>query len=559
METTIVVIGSSISGNLAAGYLKKQFPDWNVNVIGDFSDKSPVVGESLTEFSTYLLHEVGLGQCLEEKHFHKYGLTFYFKESIDNPACRTYAVHEAPCIPPMPSNQINRFEIDRELKRLNGQRGVVHHKGKVSDVTFSNQARGGTHIVEYKNMEGRMHQVPAQWVIDASGRSRFLAKKLGLKSQAPYQRSSFWFRLVDFDRDRLAEIRAVKPEQQCYDSYYVTHHFMGHGNWVWCIPMNTTEHSNMMSIGIVWRPDIFEGEVRSIDDFLEKVGQEHPVLCDLIRSGKVHDTNLYRNYLYESSQVYSDNGWFLIGDAGDSVDPLYSTGLVMTSIQITQIASILGKHQEGSISSRYTADLEAAYKAVRNALQTEISTMYEIMHDPYQCQWRMHFSSMVYFFLMLPSWLSGYMSHPVGARWIKKATEGGIENMKELVTLLPQGSMRLRGISAEQLPNRYFETVNWELWKGEEHKLPYYMSKLFFRFAKFRLELLKNAGWTQWGLHIRRAASDLFSSIVMRVFLKNAIITETRMVKKMLQEEDMMSPANHGQLATNDSKDVMNA
>src|SRR5690606_16248401 len=117
-------IGTSVAGNMAAAHLSQQFPDLDIVIIGPAENKHPIVGESLTEFSTYFLHNLGYARYLEEKHFHKYGLSFYFKENLDNPAERVYSAHEAPAIPPMPSNQINRFTLDKRLFEDNLSRGI---------------------------------------------------------------------------------------------------------------------------------------------------------------------------------------------------------------------------------------------------------------------------------------------------------------------------------------------------------------------------------------------------------------------------------------------------
>jgi hypothetical protein len=54
-----------------------------------------------------LLGLLGLGAYLVEKHFPKYGLTYYFKRDIGNPADRPYIVDEIPTAPPILSFQIN--------------------------------------------------------------------------------------------------------------------------------------------------------------------------------------------------------------------------------------------------------------------------------------------------------------------------------------------------------------------------------------------------------------------------------------------------------------------
>jgi hypothetical protein len=77
---------------------------------------------------------------------------------------------------------------------------------------------------------------------------------------------------------------------------------------------------------LLW-PFVYDNEPKN-------VAAEHPVIAQLVQSGRIVDTNIYRNYFYETARSYSKRGWFIIGDAGDTVDPLYSTGISMTSIQI---------------------------------------------------------------------------------------------------------------------------------------------------------------------------------------------------------------------------------
>ncbi|KVQ30094.1 hypothetical protein WK01_00760 [Burkholderia cepacia] len=131
----------------------------------------------------------------------------------------------------------------------------------------------------------------ADWIVDASGRNRFLARKLDLKKEPSYQRSSFWFRLKRFDRTALSRISAERIEHHCYDAYYVTHHFYGRGYWIWVIPMRSETGEDLVSIGITYRPEMSESDVSSVDDFLTRMRNDHPVLCDLVRSGEVHDVN----------------------------------------------------------------------------------------------------------------------------------------------------------------------------------------------------------------------------------------------------------------------------
>jgi hypothetical protein len=84
-----------------------------------------------------------------------------------------------------------------------------------------------------------------------------------------------------------------------------------------------------------------------MEQFLECAGCEHEVIAELTRSGTVVDTNFYSSYMWECRQRYSPDGWFIIGDAGDTVDPLYSVGMALSSVQIRQIAAIIERKLNG--------------------------------------------------------------------------------------------------------------------------------------------------------------------------------------------------------------------
>ena len=124
MTSDVLVMGGGATGQLAAAYLRMRFPNLKVAVVEGPHKNRPIVGESFVETTVDFLLELGLGPYLIEKHYPKYGLTYYFKLDIDNPADRTYFVDEAPTVPPLLSFQINRFTFDREVRQRNLENGV---------------------------------------------------------------------------------------------------------------------------------------------------------------------------------------------------------------------------------------------------------------------------------------------------------------------------------------------------------------------------------------------------------------------------------------------------
>lgn len=509
----IVIIGANVSGGLAAATLAQDHPDCQVTLIHSPEAKRPLVGESLTEFSTQMLHRLGMSAYLEQDQYHKYGLTFYFKESLENPSCRRYAVHEALSKPPLPSNQINRFTFDVALRKVGVEKGVHLIEGRATDAVINSQGR---HQVTVKTESGEQI-LEADWLIDASGRNRFLARRLNLHQDPPFQRSSFWFRLVDFDRSLLKNLVAIKPPQISFDSYFATHHFMGRGNWMWLIPMRTPDYKDMISIGIVFRPDILTKNITTLDDFLAHVDTEHPVVSELVRSGGFHDIQLMRNYHYESRQVYSKDGWYIIGDAGDTVDPLYSTGMVMTSLQVTQVSAMINLEKKDQLTEGTIRDFESAYKTVRDVIQLEISRYYEVMHDPYQAHWRMHLTSTDYFYFLLPSLLAGYLSNRFGARFVKYALESSAKGRSALLSLLPAGSIRLGKLPSDRIKNHYDRSVNWNLKMGSEEAVSESVTTLWKRLASYRMEILQNAGWTDLPTQLGHLSFEMMNHIVWKL------------------------------------------
>jgi hypothetical protein len=249
----------------------------------------------------------------------------------------------------------------------------------------------------------------ADWVIDATGRKQVLAKQLGLRRmEREAQRDCFWFRLKDFDRRILGEIEALGPmppgvgEPYHYDRYFSTHHFMGKGNWIWLIPLRSEGDGDLMSIGLSTRPDVYPHTVRTVEGFLEHVASEHPVITELVESGTIVDTNLYRNYRYVVDQAYSEDRWCIIGDAAFAADPLFSNGLTFSSIQIEQVGEMIDRDRRGDHDADYIRRLESVFWAPLVGSQNTIAEWYETMDDPLLCAARLHYIEVSYFYLLLP-------------------------------------------------------------------------------------------------------------------------------------------------------------
>ncbi len=418
----VAFVGNSIVANMGALYLRKLLPeDVEIFKIGPTNRGGiPMVGESTIEITAqFLENKLGLAQYLRKKHCPKYALTYYFKLDPENPDDRSYSVHcnerEPRDLPPLegwtgpmarpPSWQLNRHVFDKDLKVMAEEAGIFHIDGQVKNIEIDRYAG---HTMTIQQAHGENYTFTADWVIDTSGRACLLGKKFGLIQKPAQQRNVFWFRLADFDRSILSDINALGPmpagtgESYHYDRYYSTHHFMGHGNWIWMIPLRSEDNSKLISIGLTYRPDIYEYNIRSVNDFVDCVAKVHPVVSDFVASGQVVDTNMMHRYHYIAKQVYSSDRWGIAGDAACAPDPLFSNGLAFSTIQLEQLGALIQRDLEGEHEKGFAERLSTAFLGPVLNSQSAISHWYATMGDPFLSALRLNWIEISYFYMLLP-------------------------------------------------------------------------------------------------------------------------------------------------------------
>ena len=543
MTSDVLVMGGGATGQLAAAYLRMRFPELRVAVVEGPHKNRPIVGESLVEVSVDFLFELGLGPYLVEKHYPKYGLTYYFKLDIDDPADRTYIVDEIPTAPLLLSFQINRFTFDREVRQRNLENGVQLIDGTVTGVDIN--SGDGLHAVTVYDSAGQKLTVRARWLVDATGRNRVLSKQLQLQETVKEQKNVFWFRLMNFNPEILSRIRALKKQNRAYVPYFATHHFFGKGNWIWCIPMRSSENLPLISVGITYRKDIYpHGEVRTMEQFLECVGREHPVVVELARSGEVVDTNFYGSYMWECRQRYSPDRWYIIGDAGDTVDPLYSVGLALSSVQIRQIAAIIQRELNGCDTREFTNDLDIVINAFQRSVTRDTTRLYECMGDAYQCHLRVHLAVTKLFHLGLPLVMNEYLWDPLGAKLV---------NWFSSLETLDADSRRFQDLIREVAANPKNRAVQnfIKVQSGASMNYPFYeyhreediaasLSQLAFSLARLRLALLGKLGWRGliWFDQQRALLKDVFRGLFLVPFYGTKL-RESRLVRMIFSSREV--------------------
>jgi len=281
-----------------------------------------------------------------------------------------------------------------------------------------------------------------------------------------------------------------------------------------------------------------------MEQFCECVGREHAVIVELVRSGTIVDTNYYGSYMWECRQRYSSDRWYIIGDAGDTVDPLYSVGLALSSLQIRQIAAIIQRELNGSDNKEFTKDLDTVLAAFQRSVTRDTTRLYECMGDAYQCHLRVHLAVVKLFHLALPLVMNDYLWDPLGVKLV---------NWFASLDTLEADSKRIQELIREVAANPKNRTVEnfIKVQSCASMNFPYYehhrqediaasLSKMAFDLARLRLSLLEKLGWR--GLFSFNQQRALFKDVFRGLFLVpfyGTKLTESRLVRMLISSRGL--------------------
>jgi flavin-dependent dehydrogenase len=303
------------------------------------------VGESTVQMSAFYFGKVlDLEEYLFREHYMKYNLRFYWRspgrsndsfEDVSHAYIRTFS--NIPCY------QLDRNKIEGEMLRRNNldPRFTFHAPSSGLDIDLNED---GPHTLQY-DYQGQKRSATADWVVDTSGRSKVLARKMGLRKQNPIRHGSsfFWVEgLVDIDKltDLSRKELLAKPSRTSIGHspfWLATNHFCGEGFWFWVIPLQ-----GKTSLGLVYDNQLIdEREVWTAEKLVEWVCREFPLFARDLPYRKIIDRGFLRDFSYDCNQTISRHRWALSGEAGRFTDPLYSPGGDLISLHNTLIADAI--------------------------------------------------------------------------------------------------------------------------------------------------------------------------------------------------------------------------
>ena len=346
------------------------------------------VGESLVQLSGYYFSKVlDLEEYLLREHYLKYNLRFYWPNGRDGSRFEDYSQSYVRGFSNVVSYQLNRNTIEGELLRRNLEAPrftfAAGVKGLEVELTEGDPAGQRPHRVSFA-AGGERRQVEAGWVVDTTGRGRFLAKKRGLLKPNPIRHGTFFWwveGLVDIEKLTDSSPREIRlnPARRAtgHAPYWLaTNHFCGEGYWFWVIPLQ-----GKTSLGLVFDNRLIDpSDVFSVEKAQAWVCERHPLFARDLPQRKVLDFAGFRDYSYDCVQTISADRWALAGEAGRFTDPLYSPGSDLIAIYNTLIIAAIETAHPEELASRCRI-AEQIMRAVYSAYVPSYAVSYDTLGD----------------------------------------------------------------------------------------------------------------------------------------------------------------------------------
>jgi flavin-dependent dehydrogenase len=345
----VVIIGGGFCGGAAALLLRRSLPSCRVLLLDRNETTTHKVGEATVEVSAlFMMRVLKISDHLGREHLPKHGLRFWFTDQQGRSLREMSEVGPA-SPPPLSTFQLDRSVLDEHLLELARAEGA--EVARPCTVRSWNEG-WPLQSLTYETADGEMRTVTCRWLLDASGKAAFVARRKKLLERTEdHTTTAVWGRwqgVRDLDGPAVLGFGADTNELPpiAATRRLATNHFCGPGWWCWMIPLACGK----TSVGLVFDHRIFhlpgEGDARAR---YEAFVRSQDGLRELLQDATLDpdDTMAYRHLPYCSRQ-FADRGWALLGDAGMFLDPFYSPGLDQASISTFATLRLLESDLEAS-------------------------------------------------------------------------------------------------------------------------------------------------------------------------------------------------------------------
>jgi flavin-dependent dehydrogenase len=320
----VIIIGAGPSGSIAGALLNNlghQVTILERQLFPRFS-----IGESLLPQCMEFIRQAGMMDAVANADFQfKNGASFVYQN------LRTEFNFEEKFTAGMGTTfQVQRGRFDEILANEAARMGVdIRWQMEVTAVDFS----GDKPKLEVRDVKGSISHLEADFVLDASGFGRILPRLLNLESPSGFPvRKALFGHIEDniddpgFDRNKI--LITVHPEHKDV--------------WFWLIPFS----NGRSSIGVVAEADFYPSS-DSNETVLQRLLNQDDNLHKILKNALFDDQiNAITGYSANVKSLYG-KGYALLGNAGEFLDPVFSSGVTIAMKSASLAAAILDRQFKG--------------------------------------------------------------------------------------------------------------------------------------------------------------------------------------------------------------------
>lgn len=360
----VVVVGGGPSGSTLGSLVAMQ--GHRVLILEKESFPRYQIGESLLPSTIHGIGRMlGITDELASAGFpRKQGGTFRWGS---NPTPWNFSFSVSPKVsgPTSFAYQVERSRFDKILLDNAVRKGVeVRQNCSVTDVIEEGDRVTG---VTYTDAAGIEHRARARYVVDASGNTSRIYKRVGGKREySEFFRSLALFGYFEGGK-RLPAPNSGNIFCEAFPS-----------GWFWYIPLSDT----LTSVGAVVRQEDaakVQGDPETA--LMDLIGQS-PIVRDFLKNATRVTTGQYgqlrvrKDYSYHHTTFWRP-GMMLIGDAACFVDPVFSSGVHLATYSALLAARSINSVLAGKVDERRASEeFEARYRR-------EYSVFYEFLMSFY--------------------------------------------------------------------------------------------------------------------------------------------------------------------------------
>lgn len=355
-KTDVAIIGAGPAGSLAASCLHQL--GWQVTVLERSHFPRFSIGESLLPQCMTWLESAGMMPALQAAGFqHKGGAAFVHGERYGE---LDYAKNYSPGW--TSTWEVERAKFDQIMAQEAVRQGADIRFGQsVKSVDLS---RAGEPRLSVAPADGDTYELQARFLCDASGFGRVLPRLLGLeKPSAQPTRAAIFTHVADHiaataDHDREKILLSYHPEHNDI--------------WYWLIPFS----GGRASIGVTGSPEAIGAQHADPLAAIRELIAQEPRLASLLDNA-VFDSPVraMTGFAVAVSRLYGQD-FALLGNAGEFVDPVFSSGVTVAMKSATLAAPLIDRQLRGQAVDWQT-DFAAPLRAGSRVFEAFVNAWYD--------------------------------------------------------------------------------------------------------------------------------------------------------------------------------------